>query len=79
MPSKQRVLTPDQVKQSFKDRGVTISQWSRDRGYVARDVYRVLNGQLKANWGKAHEIAVALGLKPSISEDFSNPQAKAAA
>jgi len=79
MTRKATVLTPEQVKAGFKARGQTITQWCKDRGYVRRDVYRVLNGQLKANWGKAHEIAVALGLKPSISGDFGNPQTKAAA
>ncbi|WP_241374860.1 DNA-binding protein [Escherichia coli] len=28
-----------------------------------QEVYRVLNGQTKARYGKSHEIAVKLGLK----------------
>lgn len=57
------LLTPTQVKQQLRQRGVTITQWAQDRGYKPSAVYRVLNGFDKANYGRAHEIAVALGLK----------------
>lgn len=57
--------TPDQIKQRFRQRGVTFSQWARDNGYPANKVLRVLNGFEKGHYGKAHEIAVKLGLKPS--------------
>ncbi|MFD1697877.1 DNA-binding protein [Halopseudomonas phragmitis] len=63
----QRVLTPDQVKQRFKQRGITISGWAEEHGYRPNAVYRVLNGFDKAHYGKAHEIAIALGLKASES------------
>ncbi|MDC8012259.1 DNA-binding protein [Tahibacter soli] len=58
-------LTPAQIKQRLRTQGITITQWAQDRGYARRDVYRVLNGQLKANFGRAHQIAVDLGLKQS--------------
>ena len=58
-------LTPAQIKQKLRTQGITITQWAHDRGYARRDVYRVLNGQLKANFGRAHQIAVDLGLKQS--------------
>lgn len=67
-------LTAAQVKERFRARGLTITQWCKDNGYSRDDVYRVINGQLKANWGRAHEIAVKLGMKPSTSGDISNPQ-----
>ncbi len=59
----QKALTPDQVKQRFRQRGITITQWAEKHGYKRNAVYRVLNGFDKANYGQAHEIAVALGIK----------------
>lgn len=56
-------MTADQVKALFRQRGITFTQWAEENGYSRNEVYRVLNGQVKANYGKAHEIAVKLGLK----------------
>lgn len=56
-------MTADQVKSLFRQRGVTFTQWAKEHGYSRNEVYRVLNGQTKANYGKSHEIAVKLGLK----------------
>ena len=58
-------MTPDQVKKSFRLRGQTFSDWARNNGYPPNKVLRVLNGFDKGHYGKAHEIAVKLGLKPS--------------
>jgi len=57
-------MTPDQIKHRFRQRGETFSQWARDNGYSVNKVLRVLNGFDKGHYGKAHEIAVKLGLKP---------------
>lgn len=59
----QKVLTPEQVKQRFKQRGITVTQWSEENGFKRNAVYRVLNGFDKAHYGQAHDIAVALGIK----------------
>lgn len=59
-------MTPEQVKTRFRTRGQTFSDWAKKNGYSPRDVYLVLNGQSKARWGKGHEIAVKLGLKPAV-------------
>uniref|UniRef100_UPI0035C748EF DNA-binding protein n=1 Tax=Serratia quinivorans TaxID=137545 RepID=UPI0035C748EF len=56
-------MTPEQVKNHLQQNGTTITQWAKDHGYSREAVYRVLNGQAKANYGTAHEIAVKLGLK----------------
>lgn len=56
-------MTADRVKALFRQRGITFTQWAEENGYSRNEVYRVLNGQVKANYGKAHEIAVKLGLK----------------
>lgn len=61
----QKLLTADQVKQRFRENGITFTKWAEERGYKRHAVYRVLNGFDKAHYGQAHEIAVALGLKSS--------------
>lgn len=57
------VMTGEQVKEKFKKEGVTVSSWARKNGYTPNEVIRVLNGFAKGNYGKAHEIAVELGMK----------------
>ncbi|MGQ0711001.1 MAG: DNA-binding protein [Rhodoferax sp.] len=56
-------MTSDQVKSRLRRQGITITQWAVNHGYPRSAVYRVLNGIDKAHFGRAHEIAVALGLK----------------
>lgn len=56
-------MTREQIKQNFRKNGMTISDWARARGYKPNKVIRVLNGFDKGNYGKAHVIAVQLGLK----------------
>ena len=56
-------MTAEQIKHKFRQNGVTFSQWARERGYKPNKVIRVINGFDKGNYGKAHEIAVQLGLK----------------
>jgi gp16 family phage-associated protein len=91
--SSKSALTPDKVRQHFRQRGLTFTQWAKDQGYPLKAVYRVLNGVDKANFGRAHEIAVALGLKipdancvlstqyanRSTTETARNPQRRQAA
>lgn len=82
---KQRTaLTPDQVRQRLRQRGQTITQWAKRHGYDRKAVYRVMTGVDKAHYGRAHEIAVALGLKvpeeePSTPDAGRNMQARAVA
>lgn len=62
-------MTPaERVKQQFHSRGETFTEWAKKHGYQRHEVYRVLNGQSKAKYGRAHEIAVALGLKTNEQE-----------
>lgn len=56
-------MTPEQVKNRFRSQGRTVTDWANEHGYSRNLVYQVLNYQSKANYGKAHEIAVKLGLK----------------
>jgi gp16 family phage-associated protein len=56
-------MSAEQVKKRFRQQGITFTEWAQENGYTRNEVYRVLNGQAKAHYGKAHEIAVKLGLK----------------
>ena len=67
MAAVNKALTAEQVKERFRLNGWTFTNWAKENGYARNDVYRVLNGQLKANYGKAHDIAVKLGLKPAVA------------
>jgi len=63
-------MTPaERVKKEFHKRGITFTQWAEDNGFPRHEVYRVLNGQSKAKFGRAHTIAVALGLKESVEPE----------
>lgn len=66
-----KVYSPEQVKLRLRMQGITTTQWAEAHGYTRNEVYRVLNGQAKAHYGKAHDIAVALGMKPA--DDQSTP------
>lgn len=57
------IKTPTEVKAEFREKGITFSSWSKENGYDHTHVSRVLNGVIKASYGKSHEIAVKLGLK----------------
>lgn len=58
-----KTKTPKQVKEDFRKRGQTFSDWARKNGFDPHKVIRVLNGYAKGNWGEVHQIAVALGIK----------------
>ncbi|KXZ66836.1 DNA-binding protein [Acinetobacter venetianus] len=56
-------LTKEQVKKKLTSQGKTLKQFALDHNFEPSDVYRVMTGTRKGNYGKGHEIAVALGLK----------------
>lgn len=56
-------MTPEQIKSKFRREGKTFTEWADEHGYPRNSVYRVLSGSDKAHYGRAHEIAVKLGLK----------------
>jgi gp16 family phage-associated protein len=64
-------LTSIQIKNKFKREGVTFTDWAKKNGFNRHLVYLVLNGQHKANWGKGHACAVALGLKTTDSSEVA--------
>lgn len=60
--------TSEQVKADFEARGETIRNWAQKRGYKPLLVYAVIAGRRKGKHGKAHHIAVELGLKSKPKE-----------
>lgn len=54
------------IRNEFALRGVSIAEWSRQRGYSSALVYQVLRGEKKCLRGQSHQIAMALGLKHGI-------------
>lgn len=66
MPTPKKPLkSHEEVKQQFRDAGVSVLDWSRANGFNPRVVYTVLNDRRPAVRGESHRIAVALGLKRS--------------
>lgn len=61
-----KVLTPEELKARFESEGRTFSGWAKENGYSRFEVYRVINGFTKGKRGKAHDIAVKLGLKAAV-------------
>lgn len=51
------------IRRSFHAEGVTINQWSQERGFSPALVYVVARGKRKCLRGQSHQIAIALGLK----------------
>lgn len=58
-------MTADQIKSRLRRERKTITQWAAEHGFPRIAVYRVLNGEDKARFGRAHDIAVKLGMKES--------------
>lgn len=59
-------MTGDQAKRKLRQKGLTVRQFADTHGFPYYMVSRVINGVYKGNFGKAHEIAVALGMKEKI-------------
>lgn len=53
------------TQQVFKDHGVSVASWARQRGFSAASVYAVIHGRCKCLRGESFLIAVELGLKPA--------------
>ena len=64
-------MTPKTFKASLRRQGKTIRQWAEEHGFPVRAVYRVLNGLDKANFGRAHDIAVTAGIKQPEPEQLA--------
>jgi gp16 family phage-associated protein len=52
-----------EIKHGFAARGETISGWAERNGFRREEVYAMLAGRTRGRRGRAHALAVALGLK----------------
>jgi gp16 family phage-associated protein len=66
----------ERARRGFEERGEAIKDWAAERGHDPHIVYFVLNGKLRGLRGKAHHVAVDLGLKAGHS---AQPLAKRSA
>lgn len=53
----------DNARARIEAQGITIKQWSEERGLAPRIVVAVLNGNLRGIYGESHRASVLLGLK----------------
>lgn len=58
-----KLKTVDEVLTDFSMKGISISQWAKERNLLPSVVYGILHGKRKARIGKSHKAAVLLGLK----------------
>lgn len=61
-------MTVHRFKAWLRSQGKTINQWAKENGFPPASVYRVLNGVDKGNFGRAHDIAVAAGIKSTDTD-----------
>ena len=57
------LLTLDEAKKKFEAEGETVASWADAHGFPRDAVYAALSGRTRGKRGKAHQIAVALGIK----------------
>lgn len=57
------IKTIEQVRDEFRDAGMTQAQWCIANGFSLNVMREVMNGRSLYAYGEAHRIAVALGLK----------------
>lgn len=62
------LLSREEAKAEIIRRGLTVRQWSQDRGLSEKTVFQVLGGRNKGNFGEAHKAAVLLGIKDGVVE-----------
>lgn len=60
---KRTIRTPQEVRNEFIRKGVSIASWARLNGFDKGTVSQVLSGCNTATRGRGHKIAVLLGLK----------------
>lgn len=59
----QTIRTPDEVRNEFIRKGVSMASWARKHGFDKATVSQVLSGDNAATRGQGHKIAVLLGIK----------------
>ncbi|ARV17383.1 hypothetical protein AEP_00421 [Curvibacter sp. AEP1-3] len=52
-----------EAKEALRAEGVTLTEWSKKKGFKYRTVSEVVRGVNKGLYGEGHRVAVALGMK----------------
>ncbi len=65
----ERLRTPAEAKLWLQKRGISIQAFALAHNVDAATCYQVLDGRKKGLRGKAHDAAVALGIKEDLSGD----------
>jgi gp16 family phage-associated protein len=68
--------TREQARQWFEVSGLKVSDWAREHDLPAAVVYALLAGRTRGRYGDSHRAAVALRLKPDLSDlegEISSP------
>jgi gp16 family phage-associated protein len=61
-----RLKTEEEVMNELSFNGQTISAWARGNGFHPALVRRVIKGEVSGRHGKAHNIAILLGIKEGV-------------
>jgi len=60
---KRTIRTPQEVRNEFIYKGVSMASWARANGFNKATLSQVLSGCNTATRGQGHKIAVLLGIK----------------
>lgn len=60
---KQTIRTPQDVRNEFIRKGISLASWARENGFDKATVSQVLSGCNAATRGQGHKIAVMLRIK----------------
>ena len=66
------ICTVKDVREEFRQRGISVSEWARVRGVSAQLTYQILSGRKVGLRGQSHRIAVLLGLKHGLVEEATD-------
>ena len=61
-----RLKTEEEVLNELSFNGQTIAGWAREHGFHQALVRRVIKGEVSGRQGKAHNIAILLGIKEGV-------------
>ena len=65
--------TAAEARKWFEATGTTVASWARAHGFATATVYALLSGRTRGRHGDAHKAAIALQLKPPVT-DVDNDQ-----
>lgn len=62
------------IRSQFRAEGVSVRDWALKQGFAPNAVYQVLSGRVSCYRGQSHQIAIRLGVKPSVDNPrFADP------